>query len=127
MRFHGNSQTSHHLIYVGHLPRVNRQAPHWGVRWRLKRNCLKQWGIWPHPASQKAHVTVTRVLGPRERLMDEWENVRVAFKGGIDALVQGNYLVDDSPQWAIFECRQDASRRFEGPRIEVDIHYDGTP
>ena len=116
---------TYRLIYVGKLPRVNRQSPSYWLRYGLQQRCLKQFGILPKRQTHRARVAVTRVLGPRERLMDEWENLRVAFKGGIDALVKGGYLVDDSPKWVSFnEPRQDTTRRHQGPRIEITITYE---
>lgn len=128
---------THHLVYVGALPRMNKQAAHWSLRWRLKQACLTQWGIWPFPATQKAMVVITRVLGPGERLMDEADNLPHACKGAIDALKNrrprddarrgynggGNYIVDDAPQWASFWFHQDSGRRGEGPRIEIEVSY----
>ena len=134
----GVESVTHHLVYAGKLPRVNVQAAHWSLRWRLKQACLKQWGVWPFPATQKAHVTITRVLGPRERLMDEVENLRWACKGLTDALKNrrpredarrgynggGNYIIDDSPRYSTFSFLQDETRRELGPRVEIDIRYD---
>lgn len=118
----------YHLVYVGKLPRMNRQMPSYWLRYGLQRRCLKQFGMLPRRETRKARVSIVRVLGPRERLMDEWENFRVAFKGGIDSLVTGGYLVDDSPRWVSFsEPRQDATRRHLGPRIEIDITYELEP
>lgn len=113
------------LVYTGNLPHVNRQTPSYWHRWNLKKRCLRQFGELPHGhrAHQKAHVTIVRVLGPRQREMDAFENLPVSMKGLVDALVQGGYLVDDRPKWMSFELSQDGSRRHEGPRIEISIEY----
>lgn len=114
------------LIYVGELPRMNSQHPSYWYRWNLKRKCLRQFGVLPQGfrATQKAHVTITRVLGKGQRLMDAFENLPVALKGLMDALVEGGYLVDDKPRWMSHDpVQQDETRRQEGPRVEVQITY----
>src|SRR5262245_8365327 len=123
------------LVYQGKLPRMNVERPDWRRRWNLKQACLRQFGIMPVPATQVATVTITRVLGPREKLMDT-ANLSYALKGLEDSLTNrrpkkhgrgyaggGNYIVDDAPQWATFTYLQDATRRAEGPAVEVVILY----
>lgn len=115
-----------HLVYVGPLPRMNRQAPSYWYRWTLKRNALRQFGILPptRRATGKAHIRITRVLGPRQREMDAFENLPHALKGLVDALVTGGYLVNDGPKWMSYDPPvQDGTRRELGPRIEIDITY----
>lgn len=125
---HGHTVTAEtiRLIYVGKLPRMNRQQPSYWWRYQLRRRAQAQFGMLPrsHWATRAGVVTITRVLGPRERLMDEFDNLRYAMKGLVDALVTCGYLVDDSPQWASFTVGQDATRRADGPMVEISITYD---
>lgn len=123
------------LIYEGHLPQMNRERPDWRRRWNLKQRALRQFGILPQRETRRAHLTITRILGPRERVMDE-DNLRYAAKGAIDALPNryrapiggkwlggGNWIVDDSPAWITSEWHQDPARRSQGPRVEIRIAY----
>lgn len=114
------------LIYTGWLPRSNAQQVHWRYRQRLRRAALRAFGELPRGlhATQKAAVVVTRVLGPRQRRMDR-DNLAWLCKPLLDAVVAGGYLVDDSETWADIRYVQDETRRQEGPRIEVEITYDG--
>ena len=41
----------------------------------------------------------------------------------LDAAVRCGYLVDDRERWADITYEQDASRRDEGPRVELLIRY----
>jgi hypothetical protein len=124
------------LVYQGKLPNMNKECPDWRKRWNLKQACLRQFGILPFPATQFATVTITRVLGPREKVMDE-NNVRYAAKGLEDSLTNrrpkknglgytggGNYIIDDGPAHVEFRYVQDHARREEGPCVEVLIQYE---
>ena len=113
------------LIYVGKLPDFHqvRARGLWRLQVRFKQRCLRQFGTLPFQEQRFAHVRVTRVLGARERLMDEDKNLQLACGGAIDALVSGGYLRDDSPADAIFEFHQDPARRAMGPRLEIHISY----
>lgn len=131
------TDVTHHLIYHGKLPTMNVQAPHWRRRWNLKQACLNAFGIWPVPATQFAYVTITRVLGPGERLFDA-DNYVYACKAIVDSLTNrrpkrhggyaggGNYIIDDSPTHATVIYTQEATRRHEGPCIEIVIRYQET-
>jgi hypothetical protein len=113
------------LVYVGKLPRTNRNAVHWSVGYRLKQQALRQFGQLPFRVERKARVQVTRVLGKGERGQDLFENAPWRVKKLIDAAVQAGYLYDDSPAWAVFTYAEDATRRAEGPRVEITLEYEG--
>ena len=114
------------LVYVGKLPDMHRArvGQQWRVQWWAKQKALKQFGSLPRQERRRADVCITRVLGPRERLMDEDKNLQWACGGLVDAMVTGGYLAGDDPKHAGFSFRQDASRRTIGPLIEVVITYD---
>jgi hypothetical protein len=125
------------LIYQGKLPNMNKECPDWRKRWNLKQTCLRQFGILPFPATQFATVTITRVLGPREKQLD-YENLVYAIKGAVDSLPNrrlkkrgqgytggGNYIVNDDPPHVNISYDQDVTRRQDGPMIEIRIIYEG--
>jgi len=114
-----------HLVYVGHLPRMNKQHPTYWHRWNQKKSAMRQFGMLPPAlrATRKAVVHITRVLGPRQRPMDQLENLGACLKGAADALVQCGYLVNDSPKWVEWSICQDGNRRSDGPRVEFCIQY----
>jgi hypothetical protein len=118
------------LIFIGKLYNLN----HLHVPWQLKKDMLqrakKQFGELPpgHRATRRARVAMTRVLGPREKLLDGDKNVQNRLGSLVDALVQCGYLVDDNPAWAAFDApQQDETRRHEGPKVEILITYDDQP
>lgn len=113
------------LIYVGKLPRTNKNAVHWSVGYRLMKRAFRQFGELPFRVQRHAHVTVTRVLGKGERTQDFFENGPWRCKKLIDAAVICGYLVDDKPEWATFApYAEDTTRRAEGPRVEIKITYE---
>ena len=115
-----------HLIYDGPLYNLNRSNPKIGhLKAAMLKHARRQFGTLPpsHAARVPAQVMICRVLGPRQRFLDDDKNLGNATGQLVDALVQGGWLVDDSPKWATFRFRQDDSRRQLGPRIEIDIHY----
>jgi hypothetical protein len=115
------------LIYAGWMPDTNALLRQTGylLKQRLRKRGLATFGQLPPPtmAHWPARVTLVRVLGPGQRLLDESKNLSLATGPLVDALVLGGWLVDDSPKWARFMHDQDATRRQDGPRIEVTIRY----
>lgn len=112
------------LIYGGRLPKINCHCVHPMARWRLMKAARRTFGNPPylmHPAT-KAHVTITRVLGPRQKPMDD-DSIAQLTAGLRDAL-KPCYVVDDSPGWATFTYVNDGTRREMGPCIEVVITYE---
>ena len=72
----------------------------------------------PHPVE----ITVTRILGPNQSLWDSSSIGRGNWKEIEDALVACGWFVDDGPKYikrTTFE--QDATRRHEGPSVEVAV------
>lgn len=71
-------------------------------------------------------VHVVRILGPGQRLWDSSSIGRGNWKEIEDALVACGWFTDDSPKFITMTTfDQTASRRFEGPAIEVIITQDG--
>lgn len=52
----------------------------------------------PKPRAHRCRITVTRILGPRERAY-EGENAWASMKPVIDALVLAGYLPADTDEW----------------------------
>jgi Holliday junction resolvase RusA-like endonuclease len=91
------------------------------VRW-IKAAFLKE--LPPLVKSKRAkgrkRVTITRVLGPRERLYDP-DNLVGACKPLLDALRAAGYIEDDTAALIDLHVAQDATARSAGPKILVSI------
>lgn len=114
-----------HLIYVGWLPKISCHQVHRFARSRLVHRARRAFGVLPpclYPQTH-AHVEMIRVLGPRQKPMDD-DSIAL-LTGGIRDALKPSYIVDDSPKWATFTYRNEDGRRDIGPRIEVRITYDG--
>lgn len=76
----------------------------------------------PQPIPTPARITVTRVLGKGQRLMDADSLGRGNAKELIDAIVAAGFLPDDGPRH-VHEVtyRQDTTRRADGPSTEITI------
>jgi hypothetical protein len=70
-------------------------------------------------ALQQRHVTLTLLRGPRQPLMDLSSWVEGA-KGVVDGLSDAGLIVDDSPQWATFDYRQEIDRE-RGPAVVIEV------
>lgn len=114
------------LVYDGWMPQANAllRMNGWRLKQRLRKNAVAQFGALPGSVRtlRPAIVEVVRVLGPHQREMDSG-NLALVLKPLEDALVYCGYLVDDSPQWATFSRKEDATRRRDGPKIEISIWY----
>ena len=118
---------SHALSIPTKLPSMNAWAnQHRGwerVRW-IKAAFLKE--LPPLSPRQRAvkgrrlRVTITRVLGPRERPYDT-DNLYGAVKPLIDALRDAEYIFDDDGSHIDLHVAQDASARSAGPKILISI------
>jgi len=74
------------------------------------------------PIDYRCINTVTRVLGKGQRLWDSSSIGRGNWKEIEDAMVACGWWVDDSPPYiAETRFKQDATRRSEGPRVELNI------
>jgi len=74
------------------------------------------------PYGHPVEITVTRILGPKQSLWDSSSIGRGNWKEIEDALVACGWFHDDGPKYikrTTFE--QDATRRIDGPSIEVEI------
>jgi hypothetical protein len=115
----------HTLVYAYDLPR-NSGGVHWRIRQAQRDRARRLFGSLPDTrrVRKRAVVRWTRVLGPRQRDMDE-SNFCMLTKGIEDALTIGGYIVDDSPKWIDrLPHTEDGTRREFGPRIEISIHYE---
>lgn len=74
------------------------------------------------PVNAPARITITRVLGPNQRLMDADSLGRGNAKELIDAIVAVGILPDDGPRHVVeVTYRQDDTRRRWGPCVDVTI------
>lgn len=74
------------------------------------------------PFAHPTAITITRVLGPGQRLWDNDSIGRGNAKELIDSLVALGWWHDDRPQWiSQVDYRQDATRRSVGPVVEIAI------
>jgi hypothetical protein len=95
--------------------------------WSKAAKCKQTFGqaLIGHKGTKPAHpqrIVITRILGKGERLWDADSVLRGSAKQLIDSLVDAGYLIDDGPKYLVEALgRQDASRRKEGPAVEVEI------
>jgi len=83
---------------------------------------LRQIGFVRHPFPCRVTVTVTRILGKGERLWDSSSVLRGNYKELEDALVACGWFIDDSMEHiALTIGKQDATRRKDGPSVELEI------
>ena len=69
----------------------------------------------------RQRVTVTRILGPRERRFDQQNVGAGSAIELIDALTRAGFWVDDSEKWLETRFEQVASKKFRGPAVTVEI------
>lgn len=71
-------------------------------------------------------VVVTRILGPRQQLMDSTSLGRGNYKELEDALVACGWFTDDGPEFIRHTLfKQDATRRDIGPATMVEVYEAG--
>lgn len=112
------------LTYSGTLPRISNKRVHPLAVWRLMKQGRHTFGSLPpmlYPTT-RARVEVVRVLGPGQKSLDR-DKLALTVAGLIDAL-RPSFLVDDSEQWADITYHNDATRRQDGPIIEITIRYE---
>lgn len=85
---------------------------------------LRMLGMARQPYDKKVSLRVVRVLGPRQKLWDTDSVGRGNSKELIDSLVEIGWFHDDSPRWLDVSFGQDASRRNEGPAIQLIVFED---
>lgn len=91
---------------------------------RRKKYELKLREMWliRKPFECQVDVVVTRILGPRQQLMDSTSLGRGNYKELEDALVACGWFVDDGPEWINYTLfRQDATRRDIGPATLIEV------
>lgn len=78
------------------------------------------------PLDEPVVIVVTRILGPRQRLMDTSSLLRGSYKELEDAMVACGWFHDDKPEWiAATIARQDAGRRQDGPATRITAYEAG--
>lgn len=100
------------------------RSQHWSKAAKRKRDytaMVRVLGGRRAPFEVPVALTVTRVLGPRERLWDADSIGRGSAKELIDALVACGWLHDDGPKWVkSVEYRQEVDRK-SGPAVRVEF------
>lgn len=87
---------------------------------------LRQLGFVREPFTCQVDVVVTRILGPRQQLMDSTSLGRGNYKELEDALVACGWFVDDSPEFIRYTLfRQDSTRRDLGPATMIEVFEAG--
>lgn len=66
-------------------------------------------------------VTVTRIMGPKERLFDDMNIPGGSAVELVDSLVHLGWLFDDSPRYLTPEFRQERHKTIRGPATMVEI------
>lgn len=101
------------------------QTRHWGKSVAYKTmyaRTLAQLRFKAVPPTYQQKIVITRILGKKERLWDADSVLRGSAKQLIDSLVGAGFLIDDSPKYLTEAIgRQDATRREDGPAIEIEI------
>ena len=83
---------------------------------------LRSAGFVRVPFDYPVIVTVTRILGKKQRLWDSSSVGRGNWKEIEDSLVALGWFHDDGPKWIMeTRFRQDASQREQGPVVRVQI------
>ena len=107
------------------LSKNARDKLHYRARHKLRR----EYGavielIYPRreePPRVKQRVTVTRVLGPRERLFDGQNVGAGSAVELIDALTAAGFWVDDAPRWLETAFKQGDRPGVKGPAVVIEI------
>lgn len=87
---------------------------------------LRELGFVREPFTCCVDVVVTRILGPRQQMMDSTSLGRGNYKELEDALVACGWFVDDSPKWIRYTLfRQDSLRRDLGPATMIEVFEAG--
>ena len=101
------------------------RTKHWTEAYKRRREyeaTLRLLHPHPRPVRTPVHLTITRVLGRNQRLMDADSLGRGNAKEIIDAIVAVGILPDDGPRHVVeVTYRQDDTRRRWGPRVDVTI------
>jgi len=100
------------------------RSAHWGRAASRKKKYLRIIAtLYPDakPFQQPVSLRVTRIVGPRQRLIDADSIGRGSAKELIDALVDCGFLHDDGPKWVTgVEYRQEVDR-VNGPGVRVEF------
>jgi hypothetical protein len=100
LRMHWAERKAHRIDVLNHLVVA-------GVRWRERK-------------PEKRAVTITRILGPKQRPYDP-DNQFSACKEILDALRLQGVIFDDSPTWLELTVQEDATNRSAGPAVRVRV------
>jgi hypothetical protein len=97
---------------------------HWRERKQLRIDCLNYLLVagvktrTPEPVKQR--VSITRILGPRQRSFDT-DNAYAACKNLLDCLQIKGMIFDDSPAWIDLTVEEDSANRSAGPAVRVRV------
>ena len=87
---------------------------------------LRQLSLVREPFTCQVDVVVTRILGPRQQLMDSTSLGRGNYKELEDACVACGWFTDDSPEFIRYTLfRQDSTRRDLGPATMIEVFEAG--
>jgi hypothetical protein len=109
---------------------VGRSA-HWSRAAKRKKEYVQIVGtLYPRqkPFERPVSMTVTRVVGPGQRLVDYDSIGRGSAKELIDSLVDCGFLHDDGPRWVVGLAYDQIIDRKQGPAVIVTFEEvcDGT-
>lgn len=101
---------------------------HWREQRKLRqdyRNLVYASGASRRVAPEgRQRVSVTRILGPKQQLMDA-DNVTTACKSLVDALRDQRLIRDDTPAAIELHVDQDDGQRANGPAVRVRVEPEG--
>lgn len=108
------------------LPSRNQiDVMHWSARHRLRQefeDALSLAGVCFEANTRQGRwlLTITRLLGRRQRVFDD-DNAVGGAKQLIDALVRCGWFVDDGPDFLVVRVAQDAGDRAAGPAVRLQV------
>ena len=96
----------------------HRDRQHW--QYAVLVNLLAQGHRSVVPLQVKQRITITRHLGPRERLYDDGGGIGGSMKQIVDAVKRLGWMHDDSPRWCEQVFAQDDTRR-DRPGVTITL------
>lgn len=100
LRMHWRERKAHQVDVLNHLVVA-------GVRWRERK-------------PERRAVTITRILGPRQRRFDA-DNAHASCKQVLDSLRAQGVIFDDSPAWIDLSVAEDCDNRSSGPAVRIRV------
>jgi hypothetical protein len=98
------------------------------MHWRKQRQLRTEYRNWlwararcvSHPPEGKQRVTITRILGPRQREFDP-DNLPASCKSLIDALRDCKHIGNDTGRDIELVLLEDSANRAAGPAVRVRV------